>query len=171
MQLEHSTAGNCTLHLLDAAQGHPIQSWRFADRMQITIGRSDNNDITLTDTQVSRQHVELVFRSGEWVLYSYGRNGTRINDELVQEVFLWNTAIFQLGTSGPTFQFAVDSFAPSNSQTIDGVDASGLDALRIDERQLSEEVGLITESEGFRQLQQHIQRLRSDTDPGGGSLD
>lgn len=168
MQSDQSTAGNCILHLLDAAQGHPVQTWRFANCEQITIGRSENSDITLTDAQVSRQHVELAFRSGEWVLYSYGRNGTRINDELVQEVFLWDSATFQLGTSGPTFQFVTDQMAASNSQTIEGVDASGLDALHIDERQLEEEVGQITESEAFRQLQQHVQRLRSDTDPGGG---
>ncbi len=168
MKSDQEAAGNCTLHLLDAAQGHPIQTWQFADCRQVSIGRSDNNDITLTDAQVSRQHVELLFRERDWVMYSYGRNGTRINDELVQEVYLWNTAIFQLGTSGPTFQFVTDQQAPNNSQTIDGVDPSGLDALGIDARLVEEEVGQITESEAFRHLQQHLQRLQRDTDPGGG---
>ncbi len=167
MQSDQGTAGNCTLHLLDAAQGHPIQTWQFADCRQVSIGRSDNNDITLTDSQVSRQHVELLFREGEWVMYSYGRNGTRISDELVQEVYLWNDAIFQLGASGPSFQFVTDQQAPSNSQTIDGVDPSGLDALRIDERQVEEEVDQITESAAFRQLQEHFLRKQRDTDPGG----
>jgi pSer/pThr/pTyr-binding forkhead associated (FHA) protein len=168
MESAHDSVGHCTLHLLDAAQGHPVQTWRFANCQQISIGRSDDNDIALADAQVSRKHVELVFRDGSWTLQSHGRNGTRIDNELVQEILLWDSATFQMGMSGPTFQFVQDQEAPTNSQTIEGFDQSGLDALYIDERRVEEEVGQITESEAFRQLQQHLKRLMHGTDHDSG---
>lgn len=167
MQSEQDAAGSLTLHLLDAAQGHPVQTWRFAECRCVRIGRADENDITLTDAQVSRKHVELLFQSGEWILFNHGRNGTRVDNELVEQFPLWDSITFQLGTSGPTFQFVEEHQSPTSSQTIEGFDEFGLDFLDIDERRLEEEVEQIAESEAFRQLQQHAERLRRPDNADG----
>ena len=80
--------GNCTLHLLDSARGNRIQSWEFRDQTAIRIGRSAENDINLADSQVSRKHVELIYRGGGWVLISHGRNGTWLDGAMVYDIEL-----------------------------------------------------------------------------------
>ena len=74
------------LHLLDAAMGHPVQTWKFADQNRVTIGRGNENDIPLADTQVSRNHVELNLRDDIWMLSSKGRNDTQIHGDWITEV-------------------------------------------------------------------------------------
>ena len=38
-------AGGVSVMLLDSAQGQPIQTWRFTNQAEISIGREDGNDI------------------------------------------------------------------------------------------------------------------------------
>ncbi len=46
-----------------------------------TIGRSDNNSITITDPYASSEHALLTWRNGQWWLEDRdSRNGTLVND-------------------------------------------------------------------------------------------
>ncbi|PQO26652.1 FHA domain-containing protein [Blastopirellula marina] len=152
-----------TLELLDSSQGTPLQTWTFRGCEEISIGRSDDNDITLSDPQVSRLHVKLTHDERQWTIHSLGRNGTRLNGKLIVEEPLEDAARFQLGGSGPTFRFHVSGPAKTYSATIDNIDLSALDFLTIDERKKSEEVQQIVEGEAFQQLQEQARRLREQS--------
>ena len=93
------------LHLLDSTRDQPLQTWRFADRDEITIGRSDGNDVVVIDPHVSRQHVKLVAHGGAWRLFSLGRHGTLVGSQSVAEFSLCHLAVFRLGPLGPTLRF------------------------------------------------------------------
>ena len=153
--------GSMTLHLLDSAQGHRIQTWRFKERSQVTIGRDDDNDIALADTQVSRRHVESVYRDGKWVLHSNGRNGTWIQGAMVSEANLTSGAIFQLGSGGPSFQFVTANDSITPLATIDAIAPDALDFLAIDEERKAEEVRQIADGDAFRGLLEQARRLKS----------
>jgi pSer/pThr/pTyr-binding forkhead associated (FHA) protein len=101
----------------------------------------------LTDPQISRVHVELLYRDGRWVMHSLGRNGTRMNGAVVREISLSNRDIFQLASSGPSFQFVTENAKRSPSATINAISQSSLDFLMIDEQRTVEEVQKITEAE------------------------
>ncbi len=59
------------------------------DRTVINIGRRRDNTIVLDDRRVSRQHCQLRFRFGEFVLYDLGsRGGTFVNNIRVSESVL-----------------------------------------------------------------------------------
>jgi len=159
--------GSMTLHLLDSAQGHRIQTWRFKDRSQVTIGRDDDSDIALADTQVSRRHVEIVYRDTKWMLHSHGRNGTWIGGAMVAETSLTSGAIFQLGSGGPSFQFVNVNESLAPLATIDAIAPDALDFLAIDEARKAEEVRQIADGEAFRELLDQARRLKSGNDGRG----
>jgi hypothetical protein len=55
----------------------------------INIGRRRDNTLVLDDRRISRQHCQLRFRFGEFVLYDLGsRGGTFVNNERVTECVL-----------------------------------------------------------------------------------
>jgi pSer/pThr/pTyr-binding forkhead associated (FHA) protein len=166
MRQQQSESGNLTLHLLDSAQGHPIQTWHFKNRTRVSIGRAEENDISLADTQVSRLHVELTYEDGKWQLRSHGRNGTRIDGAPVSDAKLPDRVIFQLASNGPTFQFVTFSDSVSNRATIDNIDPAALDFLAIDEQRKAQEVEQIVESDAFRQLQQQARLLKQENHAG-----
>jgi len=59
------------------------------DRTVINIGRRRDNTIVLDDLRVSRQHCQLRFRFGKFVLYDLGsRGGTFVNNTRVSECVL-----------------------------------------------------------------------------------
>ena len=90
-------AGGVSVLLLDSAQGKPIQTWRFTDQTEITIGREDGRDIVISDPHVSRHHVTLVATDDDWMLISCGRHGTLIDNRLVAEAPLRSGVVFRLG--------------------------------------------------------------------------
>lgn len=93
------------LHLLDSTRDQPLQTWRFSDQKEITIGRSDGNDVVVIDPHVSRQHVKLVRQNETWRLFSLGRHGTLIGSQPVAEFSLDHRAVFRLGPLGPMMRF------------------------------------------------------------------
>jgi len=163
-QSESEETGSITLHLLDAAQGHAVQTWRFRDCCRVVIGRATDNDISLVDPQVSRVHVELLFRQDHWMLRSLGRNGTWIDGTAVSEVRMSDRTIFQLGSNGPSFQFVTVNDSVSNLATIDHIDLDALQFLAIDEQRKEEEVQQIAGGDLFKQLQQQARNLKGDRD-------
>ena len=148
------------IHLLDSAQGHSLQTWRFSDQSQITIGRSDENDIALADPHVSRAHAKLVFEGGVWTLISTGRHGTLVDDRVVSEYTMRHDTVFRLGAAGPTLRF--DTHAPETrrSETMDNVDYDMIAMLEIDEQRKQQEVEQITSDALFQQLQAKMRRRK-----------
>ncbi len=57
---------------------------RLDDRPYL-IGRGNDCDIMLPDPKVSRMHARLEPSEHGWVLENRGKNGTRVNAELVSE--------------------------------------------------------------------------------------
>ena len=149
-----------TLKLLDSSSGHAVQTWSFNDCQRVTIGRAAENDISLADPQVSRVHVELVARDGEWTLVSLGRNGTVMDGVPINDETLHDHAIFQLGPTGPSFQFSTSSESVSSLQTLNEIDPVALDFLMVDEGQLEQEVKHIADTEVFRELQERARKMR-----------
>lgn len=168
MELEGSS--RVTLHLLDSAQGHPIQTWTFRDCDRLCIGRAAGNEIVLTDPKVSRLHAELLFVDGNWVLHSRGTNGTQIDGVTVAECRLADRTIFQLGSNGPSFQFVTLNDTVSELATIENIDPGALDFLMIDEQRKMDSVREIAESDRFRELREQADRLKqniADDEQGG----
>ncbi len=156
------------LQLLDSALGRPLQRWECASFRHLRIGRSPENEISLTDPQVSRLHVELIYRDGQWHLISHGRNGTWIRGSRVERAVLSNRAIFQLGSSGPMLQLLTEQAgSEARSATVDSFDPKDFDFLNVDQEQLAAEVTRIAESDAFQKLrdthQQIVDRGRIDT--------
>ena len=51
-----------------------------------TLGRSRDNTVVLQDEHVSRQHAEICFQNGKWVIRDFGAlNGTRIDGKPIQQ--------------------------------------------------------------------------------------
>jgi len=151
--------GSLTLHLLDSAQGHPVQTWHFDNRDTIMIGRGPDNDVSIVDPQVSRCHVLIRFCDGQWLVVSIGRNGTRTNGTSVREFPVVDQQIFQLGPTGPSFKFDMTCDADQRTDTIDP-DAAALDDLFVDQQKQRDEVEQIVEGTAFQQLQEQVRQLR-----------
>jgi pSer/pThr/pTyr-binding forkhead associated (FHA) protein len=161
-----SSAGKCVfIHLLDANQGHPLQTWPFADRDVISIGRSDENDIVIVDPQVSRNHVRLVLSDGVWALHSIGRHGTLIDDRVVSEAKLEHLTVFRLGAGGPMLRFDTMALPQRRSETIDNFNADILSILEVDEARTQHEVNQIAENDLFRQLQEQSRLIKAKGNP------
>jgi pSer/pThr/pTyr-binding forkhead associated (FHA) protein len=150
-----------TIHLLDSAQGHVLQSWRFRDKAAITIGRSEDSDVVIADPHVSRTHVKLQWESGAWTLSSTGRHGTLVNDRLVAETQLGPQTTFRLGGQGPLLRF--EHGAPVEkrpSETIDSIQPDLLAMLEIDEQRKLQEADDIAAGTLFRELEEQVRRAR-----------
>jgi serine/threonine-protein kinase len=104
-QQDRAAGRGVVLHLLDSTRDQPLQTWRFTDRSEITIGRADGNDVVVIDPHVSRQHVRLVEQDGAWRLVSLGRHGTLVGSQPVAEFSLNHLAVFRLGPLGPMIRF------------------------------------------------------------------
>lgn len=154
-----------TLHLVDSAKGHVVQTWRFEGSSRVVIGRSPECDIRLTDKSVSRIHVELVWdaEKGDWVLISHGRNGTLIGGEMVTEARPKDRTIIQLGPSGPKFQLSFVHEMLALAATVTGdTDTVTLEFLTIDQKRKNEEVSRIAEGDAFRALIERAKQLKRE---------
>ncbi len=149
------------VQLLDSAQGRPIQVWHFADQTTITIGRSEDNDVTIIDQQVSRLHAKLIWQEGVWSLISLGRNGTVVNDRLVSEMELSDESIFRLGADGPMLKFRLTKAETGRTETISSFDPSMIAMLAIDEDRKQEEVQQIADNALFKDLLEKTQELKA----------
>ena len=164
MQSEQDVEGGLvTLHLLDSAEGHTLQTWKFENAVAVKIGRSGDCDVTLADSRVSRLHAELHHREGKWSLRSHGRNGTLVGGADVAEVQLQDGVVFQLGPNGPSLKFNTVTDEESTA-TVENFELSGLDFLDIDEERKAAEVKQIVNTEAFRELQERARLLKEGRD-------
>ncbi len=151
------------IHLLDSAQGHPIQTWRFAGKSAVTIGRSPENDVAIADQHVSRLHARLVWQGGQWTLVSVGRHGTLVNDRVIAEAVLGEQTVFRLGAGGPLLRFQCGEGEERPTETIGAIPADLLAMLGVDESRKQQEVDQISNDALFQQIQQQARRLKQDS--------
>ncbi|MUG97033.1 protein kinase [Scytonema sp. UIC 10036] len=116
-----------TLTLLEPQQKTPLQQWHFQDETVIRIGRSAENDIVLSDSLVSRHHLELrqmslAFGSksgdGSWQVTSKGTNGTFLNGILVTQAKVPDNSLLQLAQGGPLLKFQLSGDVQQNFQAV-----------------------------------------------------
>ncbi len=153
------------LELLDPMRGHAIQTWRFSEQSLIRIGRSNDNDVTIGDPQVSRHHVELHLRESGWEVVSKGRHGTIIADELIDEGPLQHGTLLQLGPSGPKLRFRQSVSAGENETTLVRSGPAISEMLRLDQQETDEQVREIVETPSFRRVRELARKLRRDDSP------
>lgn len=108
-----------TLTLLHPQQSAPIEQWRFENDTVIRIGRAPDNQVVLTDSRVSRYHLELRLveisasraggnlSSSAWRLINQGTNGTFLDGILVSQAWLRDGSVIQLAHGGPKLKFQV----------------------------------------------------------------
>jgi pSer/pThr/pTyr-binding forkhead associated (FHA) protein len=159
--LQPSAGCAAVIHLLDSAQGHPLQTWRFTSQELITIGRGDGNDVVLSDPHVSRAHATVVFEEGVWTLVSIGRHGTLVNDRMVSETKLHHQTTFRLGVEGPLLRFDANIVDSQSSQTLDNISGDMLAMLEVDEERKQQEIDQIVNNALFQELKEQSRRLKS----------
>ncbi|RLB59450.1 MAG: hypothetical protein DRI34_01780 [Deltaproteobacteria bacterium] len=77
------------------------------DRVEITIGRTMENDVVLTDPGISRQHLSIRDKGGAYILKDLGSsNGTRLNGKPVKQEVLSSGDIIELGGARVRFEGA-----------------------------------------------------------------
>ncbi|MEH2318682.1 protein kinase domain-containing protein [Nostoc sp.] len=101
-----------SLTLLEPQQKTPLQQWCFENSSIIRIGRAADNQVVLTDSLVSRHHLELrqvgsPSSGNAWHLISQGTNGTFLNGILVIQSPLPDNSLLQLAQGGPILQFQI----------------------------------------------------------------
>ncbi|NES04053.1 MAG: protein kinase [Okeania sp. SIO2F4] len=107
------------LTLLDPQKNTPLKNWDFQSESIIKVGRSPDNSIVLSDSLVSRYHLELhkisKSQSGNlWRLVSQGTNGTFVNGVLMSQGIVSDGSLIQLARGGPIFKFQVQPPSAAN---------------------------------------------------------
>jgi len=87
---------------------------------QTTIGRSGDNTITLPDPTASRNHAQVIFADGKWVVEDLGSaNGIIVGGQQVEKVILRSGDTFKIG--GVTFRFIEKELSGKSDQLFETV--------------------------------------------------
>ena len=98
--------GAILVEFLHESQEVPLQCWSFnASSGRIAIGRSNSNDVVLSDRVVSRWHAEIERADSGWRFEVLGINGAYIEGQRVDRFLLWDGVCVQLGQTGPRLRF------------------------------------------------------------------
>lgn len=90
----------------------------------VRVGRGEDNDVVLSDLKSSRNHAEIIFESGNWVIRDAGSaNGIHINGILTRSGNLKSSDLIALGET--VFEFQLSDQATMMLQSPPR-DASGL---------------------------------------------
>jgi hypothetical protein len=158
-----------TVQLLDAATGRPVQTWRFQAKDLVSIGRAEDRDVVLSDPTVSRNHAELQWSNHRWTLFSRGRNGVVVENQVIAEHPVNNGSVtFRLGTSGPTLRFlstASGGTGDTESPYTICFDSTEVLPFTLDRKRLSQEVESIAENPYFKTLQDAARKMRQRRTP------
>ncbi|HLO86423.1 MAG TPA: FHA domain-containing serine/threonine-protein kinase [Nostocaceae cyanobacterium] len=108
-----------TLTLLEAQHKTPLKQWCFGNSTVIRIGRAVDNHVVVSDSLVSRYHLELrqVGTDGKgdsWQAISKGTNGTFLNGTLITKSPLPDSSLLQLAKGGPLLKFQLQDIAPES---------------------------------------------------------
>ncbi|WP_427162904.1 protein kinase domain-containing protein [Aliinostoc sp. HNIBRCY26] len=116
-----------TLILLEPQQKTPIKQWCFENSAVIRIGRATDNHVVLTDSLVSRHHLEIrqvssAKNGASWQIISKGTNGTFLDGVLVIQSSLPHNSLLQLAQGGPILQFQIqEETAPTPNLPLSGL--------------------------------------------------
>jgi hypothetical protein len=148
------------VQLLDAALGRPVKSWRFHDRVTISIGRSPECDVEIYDPYVSRLHAEIRCQGGRWTLVARGQHGVVVKHQKITELPIESEVIFSLGATGPMLRFALKSEDVLNTRTVCFEDVEQPDFV-LDQSKVGAEVNQIAQDDYFQKLQSQAKALRA----------
>lgn len=151
--------GEVAVQLLDPSSGRPMKSWTFIERAKISIGRSPDQDVEMSDPYVSRNHASLVYQEGEWRLIALGRNGVVVGNQLITEHAVSGDVSFRLGMEGPTLRFRT-TVPPTEIKATICFDTLPIPLFQLDEQKLQDEVGQIADGDYFQGLQQRARQMR-----------
>ncbi|MGI8775774.1 MAG: FhaA domain-containing protein [Actinomycetota bacterium] len=99
------SSGQPQLLVLDPS-GKPTEKISLT-RAPVTVGRLSNNDVVLSDSNVSRRHAELRREGSTWTVRDLGStNGTVVNGKPVSEQELKEGDRLSFGTSELVFKMA-----------------------------------------------------------------
>ncbi len=149
-----------TVHLLDSAQGHPLQSWTFDNHDSVTMGRSPDNDIVVADPYVSRAHAYLKFDRGQWRLISLSRQMIYFEGQTWPEVPIDDGTVFRLGQHGCYLRFG-QAGAQQNEGATMSFDATLMPTFKLDREKMQQEVSQITDGPYFQQLKDAMRQRRA----------
>ncbi len=149
-----------SIHVIDPTTGRPIQSWNFRDKFEITIGRSTDQDVAISDPYVSRSHASFVRGESEWVLLSLGKNGVVVGGQQVKEYSVKKDVTFRLGIEGPTLKFSEAEPNQDNNATYIFNDP-GEPVFYLDHDRIEREVSDIVEGDFFQNLNDLAKEMRS----------
>jgi len=92
------------MSILDITTYDGKQLRREVAKGTFTIGRSNDNDLTLSDKSVSRHHTEIKKTKEGYLLTDLGSyNGTKVNGKLTQSVLLKHDDKIKIGLTSLTF--------------------------------------------------------------------
>jgi hypothetical protein len=156
---ESGAGGKVSIELMDPAKDRPIKVWRFRDQSVISIGRSPDCNVEISDLYVSRLHAEIHSLCGRWMLRSLGRNGVLVHGHPIKEMEFDENLTFRLGGSGPTLRFRGDGEANDFGATI-GYDAVQAEMFRLDVGELVRQVQEVSAAPYFDRLQEAAKRIK-----------
>jgi pSer/pThr/pTyr-binding forkhead associated (FHA) protein len=137
-----------------------MRSWGFSGKALITVGRSDESDVQISDPYVSRAHAELRHQDGKWLLVSLGRYGVMVKGETITELAIEGETTFRLGAGGPTLRFDPRAANRDNRMTMMFDSTVGQNLFELDHSKLERDVGEIADGDYFQELQKRAKQLR-----------
>ncbi len=149
-----------SIHVIDPTTGRPIRSWKFEDKFEITIGRSNEQDVEISDPYVSRFHASIVRGDDHWVLLSHGRNGVVVAGHPIKDFSIEKELTFRLGVEGPTLKFCQAEENTDNNATYIFSDPNE-PVFSLDQDRIEREVTEIIEGDFFQSLHDLAREMRS----------
>ena len=105
------------------------------DRIQVTIGRTVDNDVVLPDPGISRQHLSIRDKGGAYIVRDLGSsNGTQLNGNKITEEVLRSGDVITAGDAQIRFE--------SNLAAAKGVTARQAHSAGAARRRLSHNQGM-----------------------------
>lgn len=137
-----------------------VKRFRFSQGTTITIGRADDNDITVENLAVSSHHAKIESVGNGYLLTDLkSKNGTFVNDRLVSSLLLKNGDIITIAKHALVFAYAEDeqsvgfgddadmgrySPPPMDTDSNRGIKAEGTSTGPVRKKPNKEPVGVLT---------------------------
>lgn len=107
-QYHKTTFSQSTIHLHIESGRSDALDYQFTESFRI--GRGNDNQVTVLDGVVSRQHTEVVYLDDRWWLQDLGSgNGTLVNGRKVERTPLADGDRIELGAGGPAINIHIQA--------------------------------------------------------------
>lgn len=160
--MSEAPGNNVMIELIDSSTGKPLQSWHFVNQDRISIGRSAENDVVVSNPYVSRSHAYLHKTEGRWQAVAISHHQLMSEGSRKATVNLRSGSVFQLGPQGCQLRFGDDqeSQEPPQGMATLAFDPGMCPILQLDRDQLQREVRVIVEGDYFQNLSRSVRQLR-----------